>query len=403
MEEENEDINTGYSGRTFIVAAPVASRLELALFADAASGNNNSPVRLKTVIKNTGTGSTGGFYLNYSFSKDSRVSSDDLHLWSVFVDGVTPDGTIVKETIIKIPSISATPPGDYHVLLVAKEVDASFDFRVTAPDLIISVANPPATASFGDQFFLEYSISNRGDGSASIEPPDVYPSLNKEVVNRLYVSTDPVFDETDVVLGWSIHGEIPAGATLNQTFFVRVPEVPLGQYYVIAVADILGGVKESDETNNVFVSSSKIELFIPPINLVTLSVDGSASATVGNVYLIDFRVRNDGTLSTRQGFYTVFYLSLDNVLDFKVDTWIGDKWLDIILPGDEVASTASISIPFGLATGDYYLIGVADGYRWIPETNEADNIGYDPIPVGVNTGGGSSGGSPVPCSPSGCG
>ena len=107
------------------------------------------------------------------------------------------------------------------------------------PDLTVSLLSAPLTAAPGSTVVVTDTVKNSGTGTAAAS------------VTRFYLSTNAVFDASDVLLsGERSVPALAANATNAGTTNVVLPSGLSGLYYIIAVADGPGTVAETNETNN---------------------------------------------------------------------------------------------------------------------------------------------------------
>ena len=161
---------------------------------------------------------------------------------------------------VTIPA--ATPLDTYFVLACADDrgivaesdeanncVAAPGSVTVTRPDLVVNTMSaPPATAKRGGRFTVTDAVQN----------PSALASGASRV--RYYLSLDPVKGAGDVVM--SAVRNVPvlaAGATHGGTVTVTVPTAtPFNTYFVLACADGMNAVAETDEANNCRASGTKV-------------------------------------------------------------------------------------------------------------------------------------------------
>jgi subtilase family serine protease len=79
-------------------------------------------------------------------------------------------------------------------------------------------------------------------------------------VTRLYFSTNASLDAGDVELGSRAVDPLPSGGTRAAGTTVTIPPgTPPGYYYVLAQADSGNAIAESQETNNTWYASLRID------------------------------------------------------------------------------------------------------------------------------------------------
>ena len=151
--------------------------------------------------------------------------------------------------ITSVPPAATTGP---LVVTVNGRASNSPTFTVISapppsPDLIERLKSPPAEVSTGSSFNIVDSASNQGTATAG-------PSTT-----RYYFSVDVVKDRSDVLLTGSRAIPTLAPATASSgTATVTVPRMASGKYYLLACADDLNAVAESDERNNCVASAALV-------------------------------------------------------------------------------------------------------------------------------------------------
>jgi hypothetical protein len=125
-----------------------------------------------------------------------------------------------------------------------------------APDLAeVSVSDPPAVVAPGGRFSLTHTVRNVGTDLAG-------PSTT-----RYYLSLDTVLSADDQrITGSRAVPGLAAGDESTGTVQVMLrPKARTGQFFLLACADDLKAVNESDETNNCLASAGRTEVRLSPI------------------------------------------------------------------------------------------------------------------------------------------
>jgi subtilase family serine protease len=173
---------------------------------------------------------------------------------------------------------------------------------LTGADLVVSaMTNPPATINLGASFAHSVTVQNIGSIGAGTSTA------------RFYLSADQVFNTGDRMLSATRAVDaLGSGASFTGPVTLVVPTTtPFGTYYLLACADDLRVVSESDETNNCRASTTTVQatgtdlvvaaLTEPPA-VVSLGANFSATETVQNL-----GNGSAGTSTTR------YYLSVDAI------------------------------------------------------------------------------------------
>ena len=267
-----------------------------------------------------------------------------------------------------------TAVGSYYILFVADYLNqvtetnetnnvTSTPLQVVAPgvDLTISQAylSPYSTAP-GNAINTNCYIQNLGNS----------PAASSTV--GYYLSTNQVFDASDVLMSTSIGYTLAAGGYSSRYDYPVVPVgTAPGNYYVLFVADPQNAVAETNETNN--VASQPLLVVAPGIDLTIFQAALSATSVTpgftvgGNCY-----IQNGGNAVAASS--TVgYYLSTNQVLDASdvlLTTTVGAS----LYSGQSAARYGNLLIPTGTAAGNYYVLFVADPQNAVAETNENNNV-----------------------------
>ena len=223
-------------------------------------------------VANQGGSTAAGSMTQYYLSLDTLRNSGDVPLSGNRQVGSLVAGAISAGTapVIIPPSIAA---GAYYLLACADDLGqvgegsetnncraSSTTVQIAAPappppvsgaDLVVTeLFNPPSSAVAGTSFGARDWVLNQGTATAG-------PS-----VTRFYLSLRAVRDPADVLLtGGRVLQNLGPGSSSKGTVSVIIPtSTPGGLYYLLACADDLGQVGESNETNNCRVSQTRVQV-----------------------------------------------------------------------------------------------------------------------------------------------
>ena len=145
---------------------------------------------------------------------------------------------------------------------------------------------------------------------------------------------------------------------------------PRGVYYVLACADDLAAILESNEANNCRASSTTVLVSWP--DLVTTSVSAPpVSVAAGGAFTLTEIVANQGEAVAGTSI-TVYYLSRDGIKDAS-DTRVWGHSVAGLAPGDTSLTTRVQTIPLATLAGSYQLLVCADDYAQVKELDETNN------------------------------
>jgi subtilase family serine protease len=207
-----------------------------------------SAIVVTDTTKNQGAGdataSTTGFYLSTNLILDAA----DVFLGSRAVPALAAGATDAASTSLVIPA--GTPTGSYFILAKAdltngvvesvetNNVSWSPSVRV-GPDLVVSAFSAPTPIVAGSTVTVNDSTKNQGGGPAPAS------------TTQYYLSTNTVFDASDVLVGSRAVAPLAPGASDTAASAITIPAgTAPGNYYLIAAADGSNTVVETFETNN---------------------------------------------------------------------------------------------------------------------------------------------------------
>ena len=335
-----------------------------------------NPVQVSATILNQGNtvanSSTVGFYL----STNPVFDASDV-LLTTYAGGTL--GAFQYNYRSAYPVIPAnTVPGSYYVLFVADPQNVvaeinetnnvrSLSLTVQAPTVDLLVQNPylnPVSVAPGNNTSASCSLVNQGN------------ALVNAATVGYYLSTNAVLDASDVLLG-STTGPLYGNGYVSRYQNLTVPaSTPIGSYYLLFVADYQNQVAETNEANN--VASTPLQVVAPGIDLtISQAYLSPYTSAPGNAVNTNCYIQNLGN-STAASSTVGYYLSTNQVLDAS----------DVLLltsPGYSLGAGQYSSrydnpiIPVGTAPGSYYVLFVADPQNAVAETNEANNLAFQPL------------------------
>ena len=331
------------------------------------------PLAIGHTVSNAGAAAAGAFTVRFYLSTDATLDAGDVLLGSRTLTGL---GSHASNTMVSTFTVPANlSVNTYHVLVVADALNqvtetdktnntgVSGPLAITAflPDLTVTALTLPPTGQTGRPLAITSTVRNGGPAPAAAS-----------TVN-FYLSSDANLDAGDVLIGSRAVAGLGAGASSTAMTTVTIPantSAP-NSYHVIAVADALNQVAESDETNNVFASPGvvAISLYRPDLTITTLTVP--AAGATGRPLAITNAVSNVGPAPA--GAFTVrFYLSSDETLDAG-DVLLGARTIGSLAAGAVNSTTTTLTIPPATAAGTYFVIAVADAANQQVELDEGNN------------------------------
>jgi subtilase family serine protease len=343
-------------------------------------------VYVRCSVQNQGSSVIDSVGVGYYLSADQSLSTDDvlldqLPVGPLYVGSFTFYSLPLNRTLT-IPV--GTPVGKRYLLLVADHrnqltesdetdnlVAIALDITTPAVDLTISSlryasAYPPAT---GTPLVLRYTLNNLGTTQA-------YP-----IEVGYYLSTDNQLSADDVQLPLRLQQALaPLAGGASHVVDISDPYIPFipagtapGAYYLLAVADPLQRVAETNEANNVAAVALQVGRPVLDLTLTFKPNMLPAQAAAGAVISSDYYVDNTGTTPAATPIIG-FYISTDPKLSSD-DLFIGGERLrNTVYPTYSVSRPGGLTIPPALAPGKYYLLGVVDDLNEFAETDETNNV-----------------------------
>jgi len=230
-------------------------------------------------------------------------------------------------------------------------------------DLVVSsVEDPSANTLSGGSFRVTDLTRNVGAANAATS------------TTRFYLSFNTIRDAGDILLtGARGIPPLAPGAFSTDTLTVFIPSgTPAGTYYLLACADDLGVVAETNESNNCVASVRTTLLALPTADLAVTAVSDPAVAAVpGTSFWVTDTTLNVGPVSV-PATTTRYVLSVDGVRSAD-DVVIGSRGMGALGPGVSSVGSAVVTIPVGTATATYFVLACADDTGQVVEANEVNN------------------------------
>ena len=109
----------------------------------------------------------------------------------------------------------------------------------------------------------------------------------------------------------------------------------------------------------------------------TISLSGAAGLQVN----VTETTRNQGA-GTAIATTTKYYLSTNPTFDAPGDVWLASRAVPLLATGaSSVGPQTAVTIPPGTASGNYYILAVADSDNTVAESNENNNVTAKPLTI----------------------
>lgn len=252
---------------------------------------------LSWTVSNLGTQTaTGGWVDRIYLSPDGTLENSILVKDVIRTPNLGVEENYTASTQIVVPDLA---DGNYRLLVVTDALNQILEsptgeinnqstsdiFEVGHPDLVASITTPLQVTS-GTTLPLTWRTTNTGTA----------PTLSTWS-DRIYLSTDTIFDATDLLLGqFNATETLYSQASQDAQISWNIPLELSGNYHLLVVTDASNTIKELEaENNNVTPSAFEIQL-APYADLEVSSIIAPA-LTLGDPasVLIAWTVTNIGT------------------------------------------------------------------------------------------------------------
>ncbi|HQU43698.1 MAG TPA: CARDB domain-containing protein, partial [Pirellulales bacterium] len=353
-------------------------------------------VPVSFTIKNAGSeAAAAGWNDEVYFSQKATLDSSAIALGTFAAPHVPLAGGASytqNQTVSLYDYYRNLPLGAGYLLLVANsgqsqlESDAASDTNdlvavpvtLAAPDLAVTAATAPATAPADESSTasVRYTVTNQGTVNADGSSAD-----------ELYISDKQTFDSSDPnqqlvgTLTSSPDALAPNDSyTLSKT--VTLPSEPLGQMYLLFVANANGGQVESDalpkpdyyspyvpDAND--VKAVAITYVAPQVDLVVTTASAPATIESGNgaPASVSYTVTNKGTDAAAQTWHDKLYVSSSPTFDGSAKFVANlNNPAGTLAAGASYTVTQSVTLP-PVAAGPEYLLFVPDADGGQPQSD----------------------------------
>jgi subtilase family serine protease len=330
---------------------------------------------------NAGAVASGPSTTRYYLSLDGTKNAGDTLLVGIrAVPGLAAGASSSGTVTVTIPA--ATPLNNYVLLACADDTNSvaetnegnncltasgSATVTVTRPDLVETTATTTPAAPVrapGTTFSVTDTAQNTGAVASGASTTRYYLSLDgvKNAGDTLLVGTR-------AVLG------LAAGASSSGTVTVTIPSTtPLNTYSLLACADDLNAVVETNEGNNCIVASSGAVTVTRPDLLEDTVSNPPTTKARGTTFSVTGTTRNAGTVASGAS-TTRYYLSLDGLKNAGDTLLVGSRAVPGLAAGATTSpGTVTVTIPSTTPLNTYFLLlACADDLNAVVETNEGNN------------------------------
>lgn len=338
--------------------------IDMTITGEIATG---AQITITVTVKNRGLTSTGYFDVKPCYTTDSTFAT----CTPIIHSGPVSLGAGLSRDLIygmTVPDIAA---GTYYIGIDVDPANAVPEYTkinnkalaervvVYGPDLVGTAMTVPTTAVTGQSVTIPVTVKNQGIGMTQ-----------KNFANSLYYSTDPQFTTKTLLSSGGSPITLGSGLQRDLSFTASIPAAMVtGNYYIGFLPDSGLIINESDEVNNMLVRGPIAVTGGP--DLVVTTITTPATATSGQWVNVPFKVKNQGTHSTVQGFTVSLYYSTDP--QFATMTKLKDTTTTNLGSGLERSLYFYVQFP-SVPPGTYYLAAIADSASVVPESDENNNM-----------------------------
>jgi subtilase family serine protease len=241
---------------------------------------------------------------------------------------------------------------------------------VALPDLVVTAATAPTSASLGETVDLTWAVTNQGIGNTSTGWTDY-----------VYLSDDTILDSSDIFLtAQSVLPQTPLSPDNNYTVTqnAAIPATALGNRYLLFSTDTNNSQSETDETNN--VRAVPIQLSGP--DLAVTNIVAPVEGLAGQQIEIAWTVTNQGNREATGTWTDILYLSSDQ--EIGTDQFLGSfSFTGTIGAGESIVRRQLVTLPTDLS-GDRWVTVQTNAGNQIAEASNGNNTTLDDRVIAIS-------------------
>lgn len=352
-----------------------ADLITTAVTAGASSAAPGRTLSVSDTVLNASAVVASNSWTKYYLSSDAVRDAGDVPLTgSRSVPDLDGGSTSTGSRNVTVPS--STLPGTYRLLACADDTGATDESNesnncaaapttilIEMPDLAtISVSTTATTVAPGANISITDTVLNTSSVATTSTTTRYYLSID-----AIRSPDDTLFTSTRYLTG------VAPGGTSTGSRTVNLPDdTPSGQYRLLACADDLQKLDESNESNNCAASVSTLLVALPDLAVTSIS-EPPATVQPDDFVSVRDTVTNLGLAPTSGWTAVRYYLSLDAVQDAGDVLFAASRSVPALDAGESASGTRSVRVPATIAPGTYYLLACADGGGVVPESDEGNN------------------------------
>jgi subtilase family serine protease len=345
-----------------------------------------STISVTDTTSNIGAFSAGASTTRYYLARDPyRGPTDRLLTGNRAVASLAPGASSMGTATVTVPSTMSA--GRYWLIVCADDLakvvegdetnncNVGPDVEIAGADLTISALSvtgtevgcptcPRPLSRPGGKVHVIDTTANNGTLSAAAS------------TTRFYLSLDATKGAEDILLTGTrlIETLAPGGAsTAGVPIVLTIPTTAaLGTYRVFACADDLKKVIEVDETNNCLATSSELDVTLPDLQSVSISLSATNVLPGGKITITDV-VTNIGAYPLAVTTTTKFYLSTSAERTAASILLTGKRSLPYLASGQSSQGVTTVTVAAGTPLNTYYVLACADDTTAVLELSESNN------------------------------
>ncbi|MGA2496938.1 MAG: CARDB domain-containing protein [Tepidisphaeraceae bacterium] len=289
------------------------------------------------------------------------------------VTGIGPNVSPAAKPLVSVSgSINFEPDGDF-----ASNVSGAIRVDVSVPnvDLTVTIDDAPPVIAPGQNVTVpvDWTVTNNGPDTANGNT-----NTNSDWTDTLYLTQTPDDAASYIYLAsydTAFTGDTPlwghSSYSASLSGFTIPSNLTSGAWYFVVVTDSNNDQGETDETNN--VASIPVQIAASDLTTPKIAVTPTAG-TIGQTSLhVTWTVHNGGQADATGGWYDVIYVSSSPVFDSTATEldWVYHP--DVLAQGGDYTASDDVTLPGGIGAGLHYIYVVADGFNYLPETDETNN------------------------------
>lgn len=291
---------------------------------------------------------------------------------------LAPNDSVIVKVPVQVPALLSLATYQWLALVDASgSVTESDETNNLGVGNIVQVVAPPADLLIlsGPTSDAEVNLNGNYTVTLNFRNQGAGPTQNTFEV-ALYLSADSLHDSSDVEVGRStISDKIFENTTRALQVSAVIPAThPQGSFKWLAVVDVGGRERETNELNNVGVGNTTQVVEKLADLVVSAPPQGPNGVFRRGTYTVSTQIKNQGTGTNTSDFDVVIYLSKDLVVGNSDDVRVGDVAVSIVLAVDSTrAVNVPVTIPALQGYRAYQWIAVVDEVGFVSELNENNN------------------------------